>query len=242
MKMKRYKGPVHLYHIHKTGGRSLIFTFLSAFVDDPQLAWNKICSGQRDFGGLDFYGDYDKESDFSWSHRQCFVHPNPYAYTISIFRDPIERIASYYRMLELECRMLELQKTPYWDCLGHGFMYFLRNMPKDQLFEQLAMFSPSLSVEEAYYTILRNVNCVFRTENFNEIVPKICMLLGLENSKAHHVTGRREYQESLDQWICEELDVALELNHDQLLEFYEDEYKLLDLLGEYPFFSIRKGK
>jgi len=151
---------IYHYHIRKTAGTSLNTAFLSIIGADLQdiahknmLMRNDIIFVQHDKKLIE-RGDYFYGSSHIAAHK--LVVPEK-TFTITILRDPLERVISYYRHLmfvrddprasRLEPAFWRLRRETEW--LGSSFGEFVSRMPRARLLNQLYMFSASFSVAEA---------------------------------------------------------------------------------------------
>lgn len=155
---------VYCFHVRKTGGTSLNLSFLALGGEDPLEVQRRIensslhrtTSGQYAFvahqrallnQGRYFYG---------WSHLPAHrISLPPRTFTVTILRDPVERVVSYYSYLRegdapgmaFPVGGLERALTT------RGFDAFLDVLPKTHLLAQLFMFSrtmdPAAAVERA---------------------------------------------------------------------------------------------
>jgi hypothetical protein len=72
-------------------------------------------------------------------------------FTFTVFRDPLERAFSHYRMLrgfienEIDHPCLAVEGP--W--ASQNFQYFMKHAPREHLLNQLYMFSPEFSVDDA---------------------------------------------------------------------------------------------
>jgi hypothetical protein len=151
---------VHHYHVRKSGGTSLNAAFWA--LGGLNLA--SIGRAVR-FEGRGFVfvrhdprlistGDYL----FSNAHRPAYTLELPVrTFTVTILRDPVRRIISYYRYLLwakahpraylVEPYLDSLQRETEW--LGDSFRDFLDRVPQAYLLHQLHMFSATYDVAEA---------------------------------------------------------------------------------------------
>ncbi|HRK69288.1 MAG TPA: sulfotransferase family 2 domain-containing protein [Hyphomonas sp.] len=181
---------IYLYHIRKTAGSSLRWTFM-------------------DLGGTDLRGS-DKERHLNahgWvvhggrlyvTHNRYLLERHAYflgdshfpfhdlrippkTFTITILRDPVARVISHYRMLlhwqeaniDHPARKLEASYV------GNSFSDFLDRLPRAHLMRQLYMFSPRYDVDEAVRNI-STVNFIMLTEHYNEHLQALAQVLNLD--------------------------------------------------------------
>ena len=167
---------VYCYHVRKTAGTSLFLSFLALGGEDPMTVWRRITSSrlQRTMSGGHAFASNDRrvlaEGSylFGRSHRPYADQPlPPGTFTVTILRDPLARVHSYYDYLvtgdepgtpgQVAERERRLARS--------GFDAFLDQVPVDDLLTQLAMFSPRLDVAEAADRI-GGCSSVFFTEDF----------------------------------------------------------------------------
>lgn len=155
----RYKRVYH-YHIRKTAGTSLNSAFqglvgagLQDIAQRNFIIRNNLVFVQHDTnlieGGNYFYGN---------SHIPAHALNIPdNTFTITILRDPLERLISHYSHLtwvrddpqapQHEPAIRRLRREVAW--IGSGFGEFVTRMPRSLLLNQLFMFSNTYSVTEA---------------------------------------------------------------------------------------------
>ena len=170
-------GRVYCYHVRKTAGTSLFLSFLALGGEDPMAVWRRIARSrlQRTTSAAYSYASNDRDVlaegayFFGRSHRRFADQPlPPGTFTVTILRDPVERVCSYYDYLVsgddagMPGRVSRRQRL-----LAHGgFDAFLDRVPADGLLTQLAMFSERLDVSEAADRIA-GCSSVFFTEDFS---------------------------------------------------------------------------
>jgi hypothetical protein len=186
---------IYLYHIRKTGGTSLTESFLALRAVDRvrsyyQLAGaldNRIIIKDLVYVGWNTSllekGDYF----FGFSHNPShqIKLPNK-TFTITIIRDPVRRLISYYQMLltwkKENSQHPEFKRRGEW--LGENFRDFLQNISDEYLLAQLYMFSRKYKVSEAYRNII-DCSSFYFTENFNKGVADLSMELALKLKPIH---------------------------------------------------------
>lgn len=167
---------VYCYHIRKTAGTSLFMSFMALGGEDPMVVWRRITQARL---GRAMTGPYGIASNhrkvlaegaylFGRSHRSFERQPlAPGTFTVTILRDPVERVRSYFDYLvagddpSLPGRVAERERTMAMD----GFDRFLDQVPMPHLMTQLAMFSERFDVSEAVDRIA-GCSSVFFTEDF----------------------------------------------------------------------------
>lgn len=181
---------IYLYHIRKTAGSSLRWTFM-------------------DLGGTELRGS-DKESHLNthgWvvhgdrlyvTHNRYLLERRPYffgdshfpmhdlrippkTFTITILRDPVARVISHYRML-LHWEAADIDhpaREAEGSLVGESFSHFLDRLPKSHLMRQIYMFSSGYDVDEAIDN-LSKVNFIMLTEQYNEHLGALATVLDLD--------------------------------------------------------------
>lgn len=156
---------IYLYHIKKTGGRSLKISFFNHYCEsfniNPIDIYELQSSGLKDlcFTLDDMIINTTPDEPFIFQSDHAFVDciniPKHY-FKVSIFRGPINRLLSYYRMIDRwnrtrpEAEWLK-KELPY---IKNGWKGFLETIPKEILLEQIRMFSPKYDLKEAFNNII----------------------------------------------------------------------------------------
>jgi Sulfotransferase family len=168
---------IYLYHVRKTAGTALIFSFMRLSQTDPHLIDRRLSHfyfaqshGYRfvaDNEALIRQGSYF----FAYSHLPAYIinPPEVGTFKFTVLRDPIERVVSLYQYLASpdtdssysHKAMIEERR---W--ATEGFDRFLDQIPVQHLRNQLHMFSKSGSVNEAVHC-LNKLDMVLRTEYLN---------------------------------------------------------------------------
>ena len=108
-------------------------------------------------------------------------------FTLTCLRDPYKRIVSLYNMLidQVENDPLHpgLKSQKQW--LGNSFSDFIDRIPKNELLNQLYIFSEDYNVDEAVKKI-KALEFYFFTESFDSDILQLNKILGL-NLKPMHV-------------------------------------------------------
>jgi hypothetical protein len=180
---------IYHYHIRKSAGTSLNSAFWSL------AGLNLKEMGRRSQvvqNGLIFVrhnpklikgGQYFYANSHNPSHR-IFLPPK--TFTITILRDPLSRLLSYYKYLYYVANNPLAQETePYYEevlkqskCLGSSFESFLNQIPKRDLLNQLHMFSSDYDIQEACDRIMQ-LSVICFTETFEQDLGSINQKLGL---------------------------------------------------------------
>ena len=215
---------VYCHHIRKTAGTSLHFSFLGLGGEDPALVQRRIStatlhrtiSGRYAFvahqGRLLAQGDYF----YGWSHLPAHRITLPRrTFTITILRDPVDRVVSLYSYLrEGDEPGMAFAAPPAERRLAEkGFATFLDELPKKELLRQLFMFSRGFSVAEATDRIAR-CSCVLLTEHYESglaaLADRLSLPLSLRRARATRT------RVSLLPTELEQLRVALEPEYELL--------------------------
>jgi hypothetical protein len=167
---------IYLYHVRKTAGTSLFLSFLALGGEDPTTVWRRITESrlQRTVSGGYGFAANDRlvlaEGAYliGRSHRTFADQPlPPDTFTVTILRDPLARVHSYYDYLvagddpTTPGRVAERERR----LARAGFDAFLDQVPVDGLLTQLATFSERLDINEAVDRI-GGCSSVFFTEDF----------------------------------------------------------------------------
>lgn len=156
-------GHIHFIHIRKTGGtffNKSILSSICANYDDlyskactpPHVVEceGKICIGWR----TDFLSNLPILYSFSHNPFWTLKYDEKVTY-ITIFRDPVKRLVSHYKMLlflnEVNKNRADFDKNKYltWD----SFDEFIQFVPLWHLQHQLYMFSKDFDISEAMHNV-----------------------------------------------------------------------------------------
>ncbi|MBM9614406.1 sulfotransferase family 2 domain-containing protein [Desulfobulbus rhabdoformis] len=220
---------VYLVHIRKTGGTSLNKMFLSLSGEDPNHLYAKLAQSfdhRLLANGLIYVGWNVKYID-KGTYFYAFSH-TPYhklslpdkTFTVSCFRDPVKRLISHYNMLmDFSVNKIAhpcMATEGKW--LGSDFDAFLSKIPREQLLNQLYMFSSNFDINEAVSNV-RKLSHFFFSDNFNKGVDELNNKTGLSLGAMHIRKARYQVQVSDDSLAA-------------LREMVHDEYRFLDKIRE----------
>jgi hypothetical protein len=151
---------IYCYHIRKTGGTSLNRGFMALGGEDPRAVHERMSASpdHRAISGAYAFAAFDKKRlaqgryFYGWAHRPAHkqILP-PKTFTITILRDPVQRVRSYYDYLVVgdDPTMSERVSDEERQLASDGFGAFLKRLPEHDLLRQLYMFSSSFDVAEA---------------------------------------------------------------------------------------------
>jgi hypothetical protein len=192
--VSKYKFPhgyrrIYHYHVRKSAGTSLNTAFWRLAELDLQNIGRKSCVSQNGFifvrhdPKLISQGNYFYASSHNPSYRLSLP---PKTFTITILRDPLKRLLSYYRYLSyVRYSPVACDTEPYYkevfkqtECMGNSFSEFLDNTPHRHLFNQLYMFSKTYDPREASEAVLK-CNSICFTESFSDDLARLKQQLDL---------------------------------------------------------------
>lgn len=187
---------IYHYHTKKTGGTSLNFSLLSLSRIDPLKLYailinafdHRHVANGKVFVGWNKNLIEDGNFFYGWSHIAAHnLKLKPETFTITIIRNPCERVISVYKHLLREKRRGEIKfpkikEEVSW--LGFSFDDFLENIPREHLQRQLYMFSENFDVEEAFENI-KGLSCFFFLDNYRNGVRELSKALGCKLKPFH---------------------------------------------------------
>lgn len=193
---------VYCHHVRKTAGTSLWMSFMALAGEDPMDVWRRITSSRLQ---RTVTGSYPIASGlerviaegaylFARSHRPSYEQAlPPKTFTVTVLRDPVRRLHSYYDYLVAgDDPHSPGQVAPRERRLVvGGFDQFLDRVPRQDLLNQVAMFSAHLDPSEAADRIAA-CSSVFFTEGFatglGDLATRLHLPLAVHQAR---VTGAR---------------------------------------------------
>lgn len=186
---------IYFFHIRRVGGTSLNQTFFQLRSAHPALVSATIRRSSRkviNLSGLKHVGANQQELElgdylYGFSHIpfQALRLP-PETFTITLLRDPVERVLSHYRMIlaydlnGIQRPWLPLERK--W--LGNSFGDFIQLVPRERLYAQLFMFSRRFHVPEAAENV-QSCSFAFATEHYAAGLKRLSDLLNMPLSMRH---------------------------------------------------------
>ncbi len=220
---------VYCYHVRKTAGTSLFLSFLALGGEDPSTVWRRINQSRLSRTTSSRYAFASNNERvltegayfFGRSHHPAHqLRLPPQTFTVTVLRDPVERIHSYYDYLvagddvDQPGRVAAKERRLAYG----GFDAFLARVPLPDLLTQLAMFSKRLDASEAAERIAA-CSFVFTTGQFESGLATLADRLGIE------LTRQRSR-------VTSERSTLSATQRQRLRARLEPEYELLRLLGQ----------
>jgi hypothetical protein len=182
---------IWFFHVRKTAGTSLYKSFLGLGGEDPAVVeqrFDPVTHSARSgdymylFVGRNRFLTMRSRYFFGYGHGPIWRVSLPAdTFTLTILRDPVERVLSLYRYLSDE-RSDRGERIPApaqeREWAKDGFRAFIERIPERDLLMQLWMFSPDYDPKEAARAI-RALSMYFFTESYNEGVTALSSRLGL---------------------------------------------------------------
>lgn len=223
----RYRRIYH-YHVRKSAGTSLNSAFWGLAGLDLNAIGHHIRVCKNGYVFVRHNRTLIERGDYFYAngHHPAYTLELPRdTFTITILRDPLKRVLSYYRYLRwardvpaaakqepaLKGSWKGLRRELGW--LGRSFGEFLTRTPREHLMAQLNMFSPSYNIAEAVERI-GQCSAVSFTEQFGDGLQLLGQQLQLPLTERHERRFAFEYTPSAN-----ELDQAREIlePEDQLI-------------------------
>lgn len=189
----------YLYHIRKTGGRSIIHSFLALVANDPEIFYERLAKqpGHRLKKDNKIFIGWDtstlKRGDFFFAFSHAPIHsfslPRQ-AYSITCLRNPLARLMSYYNyLIDIKQAIKENPKHVHANMPDLAWAHdnqvqFLKDAPKQHLINQLFMFSKRMRPKEAANNISR-IGLVLQTEDMLVGIKKLAQLTRLKLQPLH---------------------------------------------------------
>jgi len=220
---------IYCYHVRKTAGTSLHLSFMALGGEDPMDVYERIVNSRLhrtisgDYSFVSFNRRLLAEGAYFYgrSHRAAAAQPlPPRTFTVTVLRDPVERVHSYFDYLVSgdDPGMPGPVPAAERHLASEGFDAFLEQVPRELLQAQLAMFSDRFDVIEAVERI-GACSSVFFTEDFAAGLAALGRRLELPLvGRRDRVTGGRSS--------------LTESQRQRLLARLEPEYELLRRLDE----------
>jgi hypothetical protein len=220
---------IYCFHVRKTGGTSLHRSFLSIGGEDPAVVERRLSSSflhRTASGGYVFAVTQRRVLEqgryfYGWSHMAAHkLKLPPQTFTVSILRDPVSRVASYYNYLlagDPPGTAFPVPETER-ERARNGFHSLLDTMPRSELLRQLFMFSASFNVNEAVDRASR-CSMLFFNEEYSQGLRQLSQRLNLRLEMRHDRAGTAKVELSQDE-------------HDRVRALLEREYQMIEQLRD----------
>lgn len=199
--------PIFLYHVEKTGGRSLRISFVKHLVEKYKCKTDPFKIHFGSWGEEHFeVGPYiigGENNNIPWEGTHGLYNKDIWTnyYRIVILRNPIDRIFSFIRML-YAFESKESNSKFYLDykyLIENGIENFAEMCPNEILNKQTYTFSQTFSLMEAFENI-KDLNLVMFTEYFQEGLDQISSDLNLTPKLENiYFKGESEYGPTNDE-------------------------------------------
>lgn len=181
---------IYHFHIRKTAGSSINAAFRNAFEPFVHGSAKENLLHRREWivHGGQIYVTHNKylinRGDYFYGDgHACFedVDVPERTLKLTIVRDPVKRVISYYRMLKYwqDFDVQHRARGGEEKYLGGSFGEFLELVPPDKLLSQLYMFSKRLSVDDALSNAMK-MNFIMTTEKFDSHLSVLSNLVKLK--------------------------------------------------------------
>lgn len=228
--VKNEKRKIYHYHVRKTGGTSINHSFLSFSGYDNVKNFNRILNNSKHdhrivanekvFVAWNRFLLNRGKYFYGYAHHPMHILNIPEdVFTITCFRDPLNRFVSHYNMLRYyqkeNVKSIALKNEGKY--LGNSVVDFAKNISPEHFKNQIYMFSKKINYIEAAENIINNCDFVLRTEYLDEDLTSLGNILDLNLSSYRERSYG--YKEEISQ-----------SDKDLLRELLDDEYKMFEIL------------